>query len=61
MATDSDAVENANTINVDGDNVYHVSPSAYMVFYRLIEADDLPVTSDGEFLSRAILKPVCAL
>ncbi|EUB59739.1 Ubiquitin hydrolase [Echinococcus granulosus] len=45
MVIDSDTVENDNTANVDGDNVYHVSPSAYMVFYRLVEADDAPMNN----------------
>ncbi|VDM30198.1 unnamed protein product [Hydatigera taeniaeformis] len=47
MNVESDTVENVNTTNVDGDNVYHVSPSAYMVFYRLIETDDAPANSEG--------------
>ncbi|KAL5966715.1 Ubiquitin carboxyl-terminal hydrolase 48 [Taenia solium] len=47
MAIDSDTIENVNATGVDGDSIYHVSPSAYMVFYRLIEADNVPVNNDG--------------
>ncbi|KAL5110637.1 Ubiquitin carboxyl-terminal hydrolase 48 [Taenia crassiceps] len=47
MLIDSDTIENVNATSVDGNNVYHVSPSAYMVFYRLIEIDDVPVNNNG--------------
>ncbi|KAH9283270.1 hypothetical protein ECG_03619 [Echinococcus granulosus] len=44
MVIDSDTVENDNTANVDGDSVYHVSPSATW-FLPSVEADDAPMNN----------------